>query len=44
MNMVDGVKIRNMRKAPGIWRDFMNDPEGFWARDRSAGRPAPRKH
>ena len=32
MNMVDGVKIRNMRKAPGIWRDFMKDPEAFWAR------------
>jgi hypothetical protein len=32
MNMVDGVKIREMRRAPGVWRDFMRDPEAFWAR------------
>ena len=32
MNMVDGVKMREMRRAPGIWRDFMRDPEAFWAR------------
>jgi hypothetical protein len=32
MNMVDGVRIREMRKAPGIWHDFMRDPEAFWAR------------
>ena len=32
MNLVDGVKMSNIRKAPGVWREFMSDPEAFWAR------------
>ena len=32
MNMVDGVRIREMRRAPGVWRDFVRNPEAFFAR------------
>lgn len=32
MNLVDGVRLKYMRRAPGLWREFMRSPEAFWTK------------
>jgi hypothetical protein len=31
MNLVDNVRVREMRRAPGIWRDFTRNPTEYMA-------------
>ena len=31
MNIVDGVRMKHMARAPSMWREFRADPKKFWA-------------